>query len=291
MEEIYTILKSDYGLKSSHIQILQEFSRKNQLSAKELVFRTKIPIGSIYEFVRDLVDFELIHVISGKNPTIYTVINLSENVLKFVDKKFENHLRNRENIFRIIESSYIKKEYLAFDNYEEFKIGCLKISPNTYFLYGEIKDQRLPIIFFPKEKEKYKLYLKVLYGYDFNTISSILTDNYWSTLDDIDDIKWIISEKDLTRYINIIKEKFGKVEYNIRKKEIKEILNSKNIQIKVCDDSISYHYYITQSSVQLILMKEPFVGTIIPDLNVISKYRLIFENKFNKLKDVLKYLS
>lgn len=296
MEKIYTLLKDEYNLKTSHILILKELQKGKKLSAKDLVYTTKIPIGSIYEFLRDLENINLIQTIN-ENPTKYQIDDFEKNMIKFIDSEFENNLRKREKILTHLKESKRDENFQAFSNYSDFKLTCIKITPTPKILYGELKNYKFPIFFFPNEKELHAKY-KMAISKHLCKISNItnpnninLADQYKKTLNTTQEIKWLISQTELTNFFKIIEKEFGKTELKKLKQQIKEYLKQPHIEVKVTTQNIDYRYYLTENSFQPMLMFEPtFIGMVISDEKVINTFHQTFLNKFKQSKDLIKYL-
>jgi len=289
MDKIYTLLKERYHLKSSHISILNELNKGKELSARDIVYKTKIPIGSIYDFLRDLIDMKLIDINSSGANTYY-VKDFEENMLNFVDNSFKDSLSSREELLKLVSQSKKSKQFVAYNDYNEFRLECFKVSPNPKKLFGNLRDFKFPIFFFPRNEKKYMKYKKALENKK-NNETYYFTKSYWDSVESVKTIEWTVNVNELKEYFKIIEKNFGKDELNLRKKKIMSYVKKDNIKVRVLNKDIGYRYYLTENSFQLILMFEPvFIGMIICDQNVLDTYFKIFKESFKHGVDLKEYL-
>ncbi len=292
MDKIYEILTKEYKLKSTHIRIIKKLINK-EYTVRELSKATKIPIGSIYDLLNELLDYKLILEKRGTSK-IYYIDDIEQNILNFSDNAINKYTNAREELLSNI--LHNKNQLTAFNSYSDFKLECLKQEPNPTIVDGFISNYQFPIFFFPEDKKMYFEYKKQIFqhlGQDYSRkeflVNSIHKSKYHELQKKDVKFRWIINNKEFNDLLKIIKH-ISLKEYNEFKKRINLVLDDKNIDIRITNDSKDYQFIITNKTLQFQLRVKPmFIGMVITDSETIDVYRKTFNSVFSKSKKIKKF--
>lgn len=292
MEKVFDILTKKYNLKSTHIRIIKSLLEK-EYSARDLSKTTSIPIGSIYELLKELLEYKLIQE-KRLSKKIYYIDDFEENILNFSDNEIDKYANAREDLL----SNLIKKknQVVAFDNYSKFKLECIKKDPSPKVVDGFIANYQFPIFFYPSDKNlyfEYKKKINNLLGYNFSKkdvlVNSINKKKYEALHEKNIRYRWIINEKEFNDLIKISKN-ISKDEYDRFRDRVNSAIKNKDIELYISKEVKDYQFIITDKTLQFQLRMKPlFVGMIISDSNTIEVYKKSFESLIansNRIKEI-----
>ncbi len=287
MQKTFEILSKKYNLKQNQIRLISALANR-ELTVRELIKETKIPIGSVYDQLEELVEMKLVKV-KKKPYKVFYIDDFDQVLADFADEQINKQANLRDELLKSITQSRQKIE--AYEDYLEFKLGCIKHDSCPSKVYGLLSNFQFPRFMFPENKKKYlkfKENIKRLIGFKFSENeelrNSINIKKYEELENSCKDFRWIINKNEFCRFIQLVK-KFGVSEFTELKNRIKAA-KSRGVKIKITDTKQD-QFIITNNSVQLQVRDYPlFIGLIIMDKKTISYYERIFMSTWNKSQEL-----
>jgi len=280
MQEIYSILKKQFGLKESEIRILKSL-HNGKKTARQISKQTNIPIGSIYDLLKELVSKKLIQ--QEKSPYYtYHIKNLSQNLSEFADRKLIETNNAKEELLKHVQEK--GRKVMSYASYLEFKQGCVLHDPRPKKVYGLVTNYQFPLILFPeKNMLKVKKALAKEAGKVFSKNAMFMnTPNvrkYKELQKKCDDFKWIVQVGELKKYKKLLSRISMLTEVRDQLKK------HKNTDIRVADEWKDHQFIVTNNTVQIQFRDSPiFIGLIIQDPKTVKAYSEIFMHKWKKSK-------
>jgi predicted transcriptional regulator len=146
MEDVYSILRKEFGLKEKHIIIMKALEGR-RLRADKLCKATDIPQGRIYEYLNDLVEFGVVEK-EGKKPATYTISDIKKNMVWFTKQRIDSMLHAQAEIMDTLKQQ--KRDAV------EFVDGAYKFTQTHMHMLGESKKFKymsvhgsFPYVFYP----------------------------------------------------------------------------------------------------------------------------------------------
>lgn len=275
MQETLTILEKQYDLKESHIRLLKALIN-NERTARELVKKTKIPVGSIYELLDELVSMKIVKVKKQPYKTYY-IDDFEQAIADFADEKINQQASAREELLKSIRSAKQKVE--AYDDYFEFKLGCIKYDPKPKRIYGVISNMQFPRFMFPENKKdylKYKQLIKKHLGAEFSESeeirNSINVKKYEELEKSCKDFRWVLNKDEMRMFRRIAAKLDGLRELRKRIQDARK----RGVKIRITNER-KEQFILTDKSVQMQIRDQPlFIGLIVVDSKTVSAYEKLF---------------
>lgn len=273
MYNIHDCLK-ELGLKKNHIRIIELLLENvdKGLSAKEISKKLKLPLTRTYFLLNNLFQMNLIDKKVDKNIKFY-ISDIETNFRRLFNSKYEEIRRFESNFYDIIIPKYkIRKSdtVLLYSHEEVYRtIYQIILNANTIKIFA-----KTPLLLLPRERKGFWR-SKLFELYKQKIVSS--TDFYY--LIDLNIIKRKINK----RNIKEVKRSFKWLKQypNFHMKNI----NGKNMLSTVLTNNevlLSFHY--------MPLEKGIHSGIILRSKEIIKFFSLIYDEVFNKAKNIDKFI-
>ena len=158
MDNIYRILKRDFGLRDKHVMVLHALEQQEQ-KAEDLCKVTHIPQGRIYEYLNTLVESGLVSR-SHKKPYLYSVPDFKKNVVWFTKQKIDGMVKAQDELLETLKQP--SSNVALINNSAMFsKTHCDIITKARIFRMIGIHHS-LPFMLYPEELDEFKALRRVI---------------------------------------------------------------------------------------------------------------------------------
>jgi adenylate cyclase, class 2 len=291
MKSLLYRLGEYFDLNNNHIKILESLLYEN-LDAKKICDKTKIPQGRIYDYLNYLIKNRLIEK-SLKKPHIYSVKNLNETILMFMKTRIDDMISAQSEIMELMEGS----EQYYFERIKDSK----KFTQTHLSMISETKKRlnyislhtSFPYTLYPFDKDMFIKLRKAIVdsrptitAFDLN--SAIISFNtYKEFLESGKEMNVIFEKRSFENHINVIK-KLGDAFFNRWKKMILEQFQKYNIRVYVIDEYLPMQIDINEKRVNLSLRHHDLInGISISGQGITELYNTIFEQRLKRSEDVV----
>jgi len=294
IDELLSLLKSEYNLKSNHLKILKVLETK-KLNAYEISAATKIPMGRIYSFLNEMVEKDLILKDSTKQKAIFYIDNIERRLRSFVDLQATEILEKKARLIRTIENEKTNVNIHVIKNPVEYYLERMKLDSITEKYDWVCTGIFLPEIFYPGDAraglravQRWFRKYEPLWSYSLSEemINNLPLRNFNSLLEKGVKIRFLIEKEALVSYFKIYSTELGKNKAIEKINELKHLLNKyKNLQIRLTNDT-DIDFGLSGGKVFFNIFNKFFnLILVIEDKDSYNLYESLFERSFNRIKD------
>lgn len=285
---ILDVLKKNFDLKKNHVLIIKTLYPDNELTADQILAKTKIPKGGIYEFLNYLLKYDLIEK-SLDVPAKYSVKNFNKKLLNFLHKEFENFSRKEAELLELLK----EKEEFGFNlitNTEQYTFELINAANGGSKFDAVIRHGSIPYELYPEdEKDFIKLReiiwakRKVLSGTENPNLAIILYKAIKDIWNKKKPIRYLITKSGFDYNLNLIKDKLSEDEFKEIVRSILKKLKKYDIKMKVTSEHSPFNLFISDKKVMFVIAHETKIITGFTSTNkeIISVYQNLFESMYN----------
>ena len=286
--KIVEILKEKFRLDRYQTLILKSLVFNEKLTAKQLSNRTKIPLTKIYGSLKLLCRAGLIKV-SPERPSKYYFGNFKERIISFLDKKFEEEVKNE--LFLICDlgessensaSAYMREIKNGYDFV--FNVKRILIKDNSIDIIT--MNKVFPIIFYTRDEkvaEKIRNQetkrRKTLMGRGI--LFKEFYKSFWDAYLQSKKSRYIIDLNTWNIYKSYLKQLFTKNEIAKIILSIQDNLTKANISIRVTKSESPYCMFITGTTLMFTIFNVYTSGLITENKHIVDVYGNLFNEIWN----------
>jgi sugar-specific transcriptional regulator TrmB len=301
IKDILHQLGENFGLKKNQITILYLLYTHEKLTADEIVLKSKIPKGGIYEYLNELLNLKLI----SKEETIpakYEVDNFKQRILEFLHFRFEDFMKKESEILSMIDKNDIF-DFQLIKSKEEYTFQMMDIVTNALNFDCIIRDKSVPFELYPDKEEDFLKLRKILWekrptlsGAENQNLTLMLLKVFREAWIKKKKLRYIITKSGLDYYFNTLKDDFRDKTKEEMSFEILKRLSKIQAEIKVIEDNIPYSLFLSDKKVMFIVAQSTKIinGFVSTNKDIIEIYRNLFESMYirNKpIESIEKYLK
>jgi|GEM_PF-1648527 len=291
MHEMYSRLKGAFGLADKHILILQ-FLEKEKLNAKQVADKTGIPYGRIYDYLNQLIEFELIEK-TPKKPYKYFVTDFKENVIGFMRDRIEHQLKAQTEVIHLLSSNKGTEHVEIISNSEEFTNAHINmISEASVFKMVGVHDS-FPYLLYPNKFEDWLSLRKVITAHratlthaDLDT-ALLIYRTYMDALRAGKKLVVVFEKTTFDKHMKLIREKLGRDFLRKMIKDNLEKFGKYKAEVHIIDEYTTMQIDINEIRVNLCLKFLGVVkGILMLNKDVVKFFDAIYEQNLKKSKPV-----
>jgi hypothetical protein len=289
-------LKQRGYLDQKQIILLKELVN-NEISAKDLSKKTKIPLGRIYDSLNLLISEKLISK-KGKKPCVYFFDDPQHRIISFMKKKFDNFMDDENVIIDMLDEKIPPKIELLKSK-EDFTFYLIKaIATCKKGLETVARHGSLPFIFYLSNQQDF-LKVRDLINTKRTTIAhttdtkSIMVYNaYQEALENGKYFDAICNEETFLWHMNLIKKYLGK-EFLVKLiKDFKERCKKYDIKFYIIREYLPMQIFITHNTVVLFHLHLGIgSGIEIQNKETVELYNSMIRDMVKRSKPVDYYLK
>lgn len=281
-KEIVHEITKRYFLSSFEENILLALENK-ELTAVNICELTKIPKGRIYYFLNLLIEKKLIEK-NDKNPATYSTKDFEEKVSDFLDRKeLSNRFLERDMLTGL--SQIIDGETRIIHNADNYKKAVIEIFKESKAINLVLRKKNIPPLFYPQDEKDYiairKELAKLRETFTGQGTASYLYHKWINDLSKHVKIRCVVAKDSLSSYLNIARKYFGQVKFNRFIADVLAEINSRNMVIKVVEESYPYHLYISgDRAIFALIYRKSIVGFDTNSKRIVEIYENIFKDLY-----------
>ncbi|MFC1698030.1 helix-turn-helix domain-containing protein, partial [Nanoarchaeota archaeon] len=151
-QKVFEEMKNSFGLKQNHIGILN-YLLYEDLAAGSISKKTKIPLGRIYDFLNDLINWRLIAKKRGK-PAKYTMQDPKMRILDFLKRQSDNFAEKELKVTEMLRDEG-GEDIEVINDSNQFTFALMKaLAKYNHFRIID-RYQALPYILYPQDEKDY----------------------------------------------------------------------------------------------------------------------------------------
>ena len=252
MEELLRKLKENFGLDDKHIFILKILSNEN-LNAKQICHKAKIPQGRIYDYLNFLIENNLVER-THKKPFKYSVGDLNEKVMGFMKRKVDNLVEAQSDVIDIMSGAAMNYFERITDSkkFTQVHLSMITEAKKT-FNYISLHTS-FPYVMYPFERDSFvKLRQAIvknrptITSFDPN-VALLIRKTYLEAFEKGKDITVVFEKKSFDFHVKVIK-KLGKKFLDEWKKSISEQFEKYNLKAFVLDEYLPMQIDVNERKV------------------------------------------
>lgn len=290
-------LKERFNLKKNHVSILKVLI-DDDLPADDIAEKTNISMGRIYNLLNELIEKKLIDKVGG-TPAIYSIKNIEKNIVRFLDKDFQNYISKQNTIISLIEEKTRLEEVKILNNRKEYDFETIAFYSKGKWFKLIHRHLSLAWLLLPRDDEEFwriRLLINKKRKAQTSLNKEIALIKHKSYIEACKNksVEHIMTLGALKEYMVLIEEEFGK---NKLKEWAKDCLNridtSKNVKIYIIDNPYSlFTIYVSNNEVISALLNHNDVsGVKILGDRISNIYADGFEEMKSKSKPIQEYLK
>ena len=280
-QEIFAFLKSEFGLKTKHIQVIESL-QSLPLTAEQLSKRTEIPLGRIYEYLNQLVDMKLIEK-TVKKPYFYEIKDLNKAIVDFLKHKTDKMIVAKTQVLDMMKDKGTGS-IEVIDSKEAYSHHHLHIITEGKSIKILTHTNSFPLALYPEKWDDF-IALRNLVRENRNTLSfSDYNSSYLAYKTYKDAIEKgksieIITQKDTwDNTLELMKEKFGALYVQHYLKEIDQRLKDNELQVHLTEEFTPMEVDVNEYRVGVALRHEHITtGIVLQNSNAVDVYAKLFE--------------
>jgi DNA-binding transcriptional regulator GbsR (MarR family) len=300
-KEILTKLGENFDLKKNHLVILNLLYHQDSLTADDIVAKTGIPKGGIYEYLNDLLHLQLISK-DNINPARYDIKNFKSKIVEFLHLQFKEFVQKEAEILNLIERAD-NFEFKMIRSKEEYTFHLMDIVNGGDAINFIIREKSVPFELYPDNEKDFiafreKLWKKrpTLSGAENPNLSLMQLKTFQEAWRKKKKLRYIITKSGLEYFFDTLEKD---VQIKSREEMTYEIihrLHKNNIKIKVIDEKTPYNLFISENKIMFVVAKSSKIitGFISNNPEVIMIYQNMFESMYNRtqpIEPIEKYLE
>jgi len=269
-------------LKPRHLDILNSLDGSD-LKVPEIVGKTGIPKGKIYDLLNELIDKGLIGRY-GKNPKKYTTKNLFLQMKKSLSNNFVEQVKNHIKVLNLLEEEPQPEKVIVFSNSEDYFKSIMVEMEKTNSLKVLCRHKSVPFVLYPNDRDEFLKIRKFVSKKRKLFLSSEelfakMNEKYHQFLNSGKRLEYIIDRESIDNYFNNLRKYLGKVKFNQFRDEIYFKLKNSNLSINVIENNYQYSMFVSDTSVFInVAALSSSLGLSIYNKETASVYSALFED-------------
>ena len=291
MKDIIKELANEFDLKSKHMLILDALY-DGDLPAHEICRRTKIPIGRIYDFLNELLSYDLIEKISGK-PALYSMANPSEKITSFLKHKFDRLVEKENRILDLMQRKQSIESMETIHSGDEFTFKQIQLLSECKAIKTVVRHGSIPFPIYPSDSTEFQKVREVIVknrptmAHTTHEMTFMIYKAYKDAYKKGKQFSAIIEKSALDFNLNIIKTKLGEPFLKKMIEGFKEKIKKYKIKIHVVDEYVPMQIFITEKKVLLSIIHLGITtGVLIQSDEVVSLYKDFYDDLVGKSKPI-----
>jgi hypothetical protein len=295
LKKIITELREKAYLSEKETEILKALAHE-ELSAKAISKKTKIPLGRIYEPLNWLIEEQLIKK-SGKKPAKYGFDNPQEAIMKFFKKKFDNFVKDESRVLEMLEEKD-SPQISILKSKQDFTHSLIKcLSSCKTGLRTIARDGSLPFIFYPSNKKDFVKFRNLInrkrttIAHTTEAKAITVFNAYQDALKKGKYFRAMCNEKTFLWHINLIKEHLGEEFLEKMLTDFKDKCKKYDIKLYIIKEYLPMQVFIIHNKIVLFHIHLGLgSGIDIQNKETVVLYKGMFEGMKKRSKTVEYYL-
>jgi len=292
---LFVELKKRYGLKSQHIDILNLLQHED-LAADEISRRTQIPLGRLYHFLNELLDYGLADK-SGRKPFQYSMQPPQEKILLFMQRQFDAAVRSQSEIMGLLEQKGRVNHLEMIESSERFSYHMLQMLNEGKYFKTITRQTSFPFSLYSHEKKDF-LAIRESIGrrrqtlaYHTPEIASIMFNTITEFHRKRRPYLEIVCKEALDSHLAFIKEEFGEDMHRRILDGITNKIKNYNFNAFVLKEFTPMQIFITDKRVLFSLIHQgKTTGVVIRSSDVVHLYEHLFSSMLARAVPIGEYL-
>jgi len=275
-------LKKGYGLKEKHIRIIKVL-RNWPLTAEQVAKQGDIPLGRVYEYLNQLIEFKII-VKTTKKPYFYEVKDLNKAVMDFMKHHSDKMTDTRRKVMDLMKGMGSTENIELVDSKEKYSIIHLDMVSEAKDLSIITHHASFPFALYPRRWDDFlatrnliKKSRSTIAFADYNSIYLIFK-TYKDAFDQNKTVRVVMEKSCWDNTINLFKEEFGPLYVKHYLKDIEERIKKDEIQIFLIDEYQPIEVDINDLRVGVAIRHGDITtGIIMQSPNAVGVFTKLFE--------------
>lgn len=291
-KRIFEELQKDFNLRKNHILILDALS-KDEYTADRLAKETEIPMGRIYEFLNDLLNWKLVEKEEG-HPAVYKVSNLKERILDFLRFQTEDVISRERKLISLIDEENETERTTIINGREELAFMTMKTTLESKQILSVVKYETIPTVFYPFEEEEF-VKLRNYFGKKTGDKSAIFKGGVDASRLQLyrtnkegyakgKKVTYVMDRHSFDHYVNLLRQLGPKRMKEVLRTIIHQFDQYKNVKVYVVEKNLPISIRIYDNSrvlIRIVHLDAP-MGIFIQSKKVASFYNSFFEDLFSQ---------
>ena len=289
MKDVIKELANEFNLKSKHTLILDTLY-DGDLPAPEICRRTDIPVGRIYDFLNELLSYDLIEKISGK-PALYSMANPSEKITSFLKHKFDRLVEKENRILDLMQRKQSIESMETIHSGDEFTFKQIQLLSECKEIRTVVRHGSIPFPIYPSNSTDFQKARDVIVknrptlAHTTHEMTFMIYKAYKDAYKKGKRFSAIIEKSALDFNLKIIKTKLDEPFLKKMVEGIKEKIKKYNLKIYVVEEYVPMHIFITEKKVMLSIIHLGITtGVLIQSEEVVSLYKDFYDDLVERSK-------
>ena len=295
MREIIKELASEFDLKSKHLFILDALYDQD-LCAAVISKKTNIPMGRIYDFLNDLLEYGLIEKTS-KKPSVYSMKNPGERITSFLKYKFDRLVEKENKILDMIRKKQTIESVEVINSGDEFTFKQIQLLSECKAIRTVVRHGSIPFPIYPSNSEEFQKVRDIIVknratlAHTTHEMTFMIYKAHKDAYERGKHFSAIIEKGALDFNLNIIESKLGKKFLTKMVKDIKEKIKRYGMKIYVINEYVPMQIFITEKKVMLSIIHLGITtGVVIQSDEVVKLYRDFYDDMIERSKPIEYYI-
>jgi len=295
MRDIIKELATEFDLRSKHLLILDALYDED-LSAHIVSKKTKIPMGRIYDFLNDLLEYGLIEKTS-KKPALYTMKNPGEKITNFLKFKFDKLVEKENRILDLMQKKQTIESLEMIHSGDEFTFKQIQLLSECKAIRTVVRHGSIPFPIYPSNSKEFQKVREVIIknratlAHTTHEMTFMIYKAHKDAYEQGKHFTAIIEKSALDFNLNIIKSKLGKSFLKKMIRDIKEKIMKYKMKIYVINEYVPMQIFITEKKIMLSIIHLGITtGVVIQSDEVVELYREFYDDMVERSKPIEYYL-
>lgn len=295
-DSVFVELRNRYGLKSQHLDILIHLQH-DDLPADELSRRTQIPLGRLYGFLNELLDFGLVEK-SGRKPFRYSMQPPQEKILLFMQRQFDAAVRNQSEVLNLLEQKGRVNHLEVIESSERFSYHMLQMLNEGKYFKAITRQTSFPFSLYSHNKKDFLAIREAIgrrrqtLAYPTPEIASIMFNTITEFHRKRRPYLEIVCKEAVDSHLAFIRKEFGEDMHQRILGGIANKIKNHNYNAFVLNEFTPMQIFITDKRVLFSLIhQDKTTGVVIRSGDVVHLYEHLFSSMLSRTTPIGEYLK
>mgnify|MGYP001225599579 CR=1 FL=1 len=291
-KQIFGELEKEFGLRGNHILLLEALV-KDEYTADSLSKETGIPMGRIYEFLNDLLNWRLVEKQKG-HPAVYKVGDLKERILDFLRFQTEESISKEKKLVGLISEEKEVEQTTIVNGREELAFMTMKTTLESKQILSVVKYETIPTILYPFDEAEF-IKLRNYFGKKTGDKNAIFKGGvdparlqlYRTNKEGYANgkkVTYVMDRHSFDHYVNLVKQLGPKKTKEILGAVLHQLETYRNVKVYIVEKNLPISIRIYDNArvlIRIVHLDAP-MGIFIQSKKVASFYNSFFEDLFGQ---------